>query len=80
MFEHMVLRFAGDAFAPATVAIAVACLVVTALGHFLGAWGLDRTWDRRLPEGVIGAALAALLLTTMLFVPETGQGFIYFQF
>jgi alginate O-acetyltransferase complex protein AlgI len=57
-----------------------ACFALVLLGHIAGSrWQVHVIW-RRWPAPALGGALAALLLIALLLMPETSQGFIYFQF
>jgi alginate O-acetyltransferase complex protein AlgI len=80
MLAHMVRPTSGMAPSTVHIVIALSCLGSVWLGHFLGLHGWDRTWHHRLPAPAVGAALAAFLVLVLLFVPESGKGFIYFQF
>lgn len=80
MIRHMMWPTSGISLSVAYIAAAVACLVATGIGHFMGDVGWDATWDRRWSAPVVGAALAAFAAIMLLFIPETGKGFIYFEF
>lgn len=80
VLTHLVQPIAGAALRPELVGMAIACLVLMLIGHLLGRLGWDATWDRRLPEPLVGATLALALLLILLFIPEDGKAFIYFQF
>jgi alginate O-acetyltransferase complex protein AlgI len=80
VLQQMTWPAAGLSLPATSVGVAVACLLATALGHFFGSRGWDASWDRRLSPSLVGAALALAAALTVMFIPESGKGFIYFQF
>jgi alginate O-acetyltransferase complex protein AlgI len=70
----------GAALDPTLTFTAAACLT-TLLAGYLAATLLDvKRIERRLPAPALAAALACLLLLTLVLFPEDGKSFIYFQF
>jgi alginate O-acetyltransferase complex protein AlgI len=70
----------GPGLDGATTVLAVACLLVIAAAHLLLRAVNLRALERRLPAPVIGAAVAALLMATLILLPRARATFIYFQF
>jgi alginate O-acetyltransferase complex protein AlgI len=58
----------------------LACLAVILAGHVLGSFRWPARLPQKLPAPLAGAALAAALTLYLLLQPDTGTGFIYFQF
>jgi alginate O-acetyltransferase complex protein AlgI len=55
-------------------------VAAVALCQFLAVRGLWKKLWRRLPAPAIGLGYAVLLTLALVLAPDTGQGFIYFQF
>jgi alginate O-acetyltransferase complex protein AlgI len=80
--------FLGQMFWPATglalepwaALTVISAVALVFLGHLAGTFVDLRKLERRLPEAVLGTALAGLLLLALVLLPETGKVFIYFQF
>jgi len=70
----------GLALDPAVAGTAIACLAALFIEHLAGALLDVKRIERRLPAPALAAALAALLLLTLVLLPEDGKSFIYFQF
>jgi alginate O-acetyltransferase complex protein AlgI len=80
MLQHMLWPAAGMSLPTGTVGAALACVMATAAGHVLGERGWDVQWDHRWPAPAVGVALAIVFAAAMVCIPESGKGFIYFQF
>jgi alginate O-acetyltransferase complex protein AlgI len=55
-------------------------LVLMLVAHLAGRFGWWQRVQARLPAPVLGGAYALALSLTLLFAPDNGQAFIYFQF
>jgi alginate O-acetyltransferase complex protein AlgI len=64
----------------ATATLAAGCLAVVLLFHVAQRLVDRRALERRLPAPVLGAALAALLMSALVLLPRERAAFIYFQF
>ncbi len=71
---------AGLVIDPTLAGVAVALLLVVLLAHVTASLVRVKDMARRLPAPALGALLAVLAVAALLFAPETGAGFIYFQF
>jgi alginate O-acetyltransferase complex protein AlgI len=81
ILQHMFAPSGSGMVLPVPQVWAVgAILAVLGAGHVLGALGNLGRRERVLPEVVMGAALAGLLLLVLILAPEGGKAFIYFQF
>jgi alginate O-acetyltransferase complex protein AlgI len=80
VLSRLVRPAAGAALDPTLTAAAAACLGVLFAGHLAGALLDVKRVERRLPAPALAAALAGLLLLTLVLFPEDGRSFIYFQF
>jgi alginate O-acetyltransferase complex protein AlgI len=78
--ERMLRPFSGLSLPAADVRAVVGVLAVTLAANLL-AYHVDlRRVERRAPAWLMGGAMAAAFLAALLFVPEDGRSFIYFQF
>jgi alginate O-acetyltransferase complex protein AlgI len=57
-----------------------ATVLVVAVCHALGASGLWKKWELRLPAPVLGCGYSVVLTLALVLAPPTGKAFIYFQF
>jgi alginate O-acetyltransferase complex protein AlgI len=80
VLARLVRPVAGAALDPTLAVTAVACLAVLFAGYLAGALLDVKRIERRLPAPALAAALAGLLLLTLVLFPEDGKSFIYFQF
>jgi alginate O-acetyltransferase complex protein AlgI len=80
ILSHLFYPAAGYALPRGQIATVLAVLAVLAAGHLAGTIGDLRRRERLLPAGVVGAGLTVLLLLVLLFSPENGKAFLYFQF
>lgn len=80
MIQHLLLPTGGMILEPVAVATILLCFLAVLLEHGL----LDiihfARWERRVPAPLMGASLAALLMITCVFFPNSAKAFIYFQF
>ena len=80
VLHRMAWSAAGTRLSEATTALVLALVAAVALEHVLrGRRGLGRGFAR-LPDPVVGLAYAAAAVAVFILIPETGKGFIYFQF
>jgi alginate O-acetyltransferase complex protein AlgI len=70
----------GLGLEPQAALTVVGIVFVVFLGHLAGTFWDWRRLQTRVPELALGAALAGVLLLTLLLLPEDGKAFIYFQF
>jgi hypothetical protein len=63
---------------PATSLYALAAVVIFA--HWATASGFWRRLALRLPAPALGVGYAALLTVALVWAPDSGKAFIYFQF
>jgi alginate O-acetyltransferase complex protein AlgI len=80
MFQRLAVPLPGAVLAPALMTTTAALVALVLLGHVVAAALPWTRWERRLPGEVVGAALAALLVAALLWRPEDGASFMYFQF
>ena len=80
VLTRLVRPVGGAALEPTLAATAVACLVVLFAGYIAATLLNVKQIERRLPAPALAAALAGLLLLTLVLFPEDGKSFIYFQF
>jgi alginate O-acetyltransferase complex protein AlgI len=80
VLERMFRPVAGTLLDPTLAGVAIALLLLVLLCHLLASCVNLKQLERQMPASAMGTVLAVLLMAAMLFLPETGQGFIYFQF
>jgi alginate O-acetyltransferase complex protein AlgI len=80
ILTHMFWHVPGRSLTVAQVWLVGVILAVVAAGHLAATWIDWRRRERLLPDVVMGAGLAALLLLVLLLAPDDGKAFIYFQF
>jgi D-alanyl-lipoteichoic acid acyltransferase DltB (MBOAT superfamily) len=79
VFRHLVVRTGGLGLPMHSNGLWYT-LVLVILAHLAGRFGAWRRLQERLPAPVLGGAYAAALTAALLFAPDTGTAFIYFQF
>jgi len=77
---RMFWPIAGAALEPASVLVVLLASGAVFAGHLAGTFLDLKRLERRAPELALGAALAGVLLLALIALPESGAGFIYFQF
>jgi alginate O-acetyltransferase complex protein AlgI len=80
ILQHMFWPTDGGVLTKPQLWSVAVVLGVLVLGHLAGSLADLKASERRLPTFVVAGSLAALLLLVLLFSPEDGKSFIYFQF
>jgi alginate O-acetyltransferase complex protein AlgI len=80
VLSRLVVPTAGQMLETSQILIGVTGILAVFIGHALGTWGRLPTWERRVPEPVMGAVWATLLLIALMLLPDTSKAFIYFNF